>query len=81
MYIIELHLYVWLSTSRREIKSYVMEDTHKKSIFLVFGPLRFYPPYTKGLVVHVNFFFLKPETDFDNFFLFLPNFLAKTAGF
>ena len=28
------------------------EDTHKKSVFLVVGPLRFYPPYTNGLVVH-----------------------------
>ena len=31
--------------------------THK-SVFLVVGPLRFYPPYTNGLVVHANFFFL-----------------------
>ena len=32
------------------------EDTHKKSVFLVVGPLRFYPPYTNGLVVHAIFF-------------------------
>ena len=35
----------------------VREDTHKKSVFLVVGPLRFYPPYTNGLVVHATFFF------------------------
>ena len=32
------------------------EDTHKKVFFLVVGPLRFYPPYTNGLVVHATFF-------------------------
>ena len=31
------------------------EDTHKKSVFLVVGPLRFYPPYTMPLFF---FFFL-----------------------
>ena len=31
------------------------EDTHKKSIFLVVRPLRFYPPYTYCLVVHATF--------------------------
>ena len=32
--------------------------THiKKVCFLVDGPLRFYPPYTNGLVVHATFFF------------------------
>ena len=37
----------------------VREDTHKKSVFsLVVGPLRFYPPYTNGLVVHATFLFL-----------------------
>ena len=41
------------------------EDTHKKSFFLVVGPLRFYPPYTSGLVVHATFY----------------NYWAKTAGF
>ena len=37
---------------------YVREDTHTKSVFLVVGPLRFYPPYayTHGLVVHAIFF-------------------------
>ena len=34
------------------------QDTHKKKVvFLVVGPLRFYPPYTKGLVAHAIFFF------------------------
>ena len=28
--------------------------THKKSVFLVVGPLRFSPPYTNGLVVHAT---------------------------
>ena len=32
--------------------SQLREDTHKKVFFLVVGPLRFYPPYTNGLVVH-----------------------------
>ena len=51
----------------------VREDTQKKVFFLVAGPLRFYPPYTNGLVVHATFFFFlflvlyQPETDFDNF--------------
>ena len=36
----------------------VREDTHKKSVFLEVGPLRFYPTYTNGLVVHAPFFFL-----------------------
>ena len=40
------------------------KDTHKKMVFLVVGPLRFYPPYTNGLVVHTLFFSLT-ETDFD----------------
>ena len=32
--------------------------THiKKVFFLVVGPLRFYPPYTNGLVVHDTFFY------------------------
>ena len=34
------------------------EDTHKKVFFLVVGPLRFYSPYTNGLVVHATSFFL-----------------------
>ena len=28
-----------------------------KKVFLVVGPLRFYPPYTNGLVVHAKWFF------------------------
>ena len=35
----------------------VVEDTHKKSDSLAVGPLRAYPPYTKGLVVHATTFF------------------------
>ena len=34
------------------------EDTHKKSVFFSGGTLRFYPPYTNGLVVHFFFFSL-----------------------
>ena len=37
--------------------SMLREDRHKKSVFLVVGPLRLYPPYTIGLVVHATFFF------------------------
>ena len=38
--------------------------THiKKCVFLVVGPLRLYPPYTTGLVVHATFFcFSGPTT-------------------
>ena len=36
----------------------VREDTHKKSVFLVVGPIRFYPPYPIGLVVHATFSFV-----------------------
>ena len=36
--------------------SRIREDTHKKSFFLMVGPLRLYPPYTNGLVVHATFF-------------------------
>ena len=36
----------------------VREDTHKKVFFLVVGPLRFYPPYTNGLLVYATFFLL-----------------------
>ena len=36
----------------------VREDTHiKKVFFLVVGPVRFYPHYTNGLVVHAIFDF------------------------
>ena len=43
-----------------EVKFYitVREDTHKKRGFLVVVPLRFYPTYTNGLVVHAAFFLL-----------------------
>ena len=62
----------------------VREDTHKKSVyFLVVVPLRFNPPYTNGLVVHATFFFFffLVFYGFWQFFLFLPNFWAKTARF
>ena len=41
-----------VNDSREELR----EDTHKKSVFLVVAPLRVYPPYTNGLVVHATFF-------------------------
>ena len=31
--------------------AFLRKDTNKKVFFLVVGPLRFYPPYTNGLVV------------------------------
>ena len=34
---------------------FAIGKTHKKSVFLVVKPLRFYPPYTNGLVVHATF--------------------------
>ena len=45
--------------SRRKINNNfflqsIREDTHKKVSFLVVGPIRFYPPYTNGLVVHAT---------------------------
>ena len=36
----------------------IREDTHKKEVFLEVGPLRFYPPYTNGSVVHATSGFL-----------------------
>ena len=41
--------------SRRMLHS-LREDTHKKNDFSVVGPLRCYPSYTNGLVVHAPFF-------------------------
>ena len=35
-----------------EVESKQREDTHKINVFLVVGPLRFYPPFTNGLLVH-----------------------------
>ena len=32
--------------------------THKKSVFFVVVPLRFYPPYTNDLLVHATFFYV-----------------------
>ena len=51
----------------------------KKCFFLVVGPLRMYPLYTYGLVVHATFFSLfcsliMAWNGFWQFFLFLPNF-------
>ena len=33
---------------------YIREDTHKEVVFLVVGPLRFYPPFTNGFMVHAT---------------------------
>ena len=55
----------------------VREDT-------MVGPLRFYPPYTNGLVVNATFFFfslIMPETDFYNFFFFFTIFGLKQPNF
>ena len=51
------------------------EPTHKKSVFLVVRPLRFYPPYIFffSLIITWNGFW--------QYFLFLPNIWAKIAGF
>ena len=63
------------------------KDTHKKRVFCSRTP-RVLPslhllPYTNGLVVHATFFFslIIAWNGFGQFFLFLLNFLAKTAGF
>ena len=63
--------------------SRLREVTHKKSVFLLVGPLRFNPPYTNGLVVPAIFFFsLKIDWNrFWQFFIFLPKFWANTSGF
>ena len=58
----------------------VREDTHKKE-FLVVGPLRFYPSYTNGSFFSLFFSLIIAWNGFWHFFLFLPNFWAKTAGF
>ena len=61
----------------------IREDTHKKVFFLVVGPLRFYLPYTNGLMVLPPFFLffslIIAWNGFWQFFLFLPNFWAKPA--
>ena len=37
------------------IRECILGKTHiKKCVFLVVGPLSFYPPYTNGLVVHAT---------------------------
>ena len=60
--------------------------THiKKCFFLVVGPLRYYPPYTNGLVVHTTFFLLFfsliiVSNGFRQFF-FLLQFWAKKGKF
>ena len=44
--------------SRRKFNLFfnvLREDTHKKSFFLLVGPLRIYPPFTNDLVVHATF--------------------------
>ena len=47
------------------------EYTHSKKFFLVVGPVRFYPPYTNGLVVHVPtaYTLSVPTTKKNNFFM------------
>ena len=62
--------------------------THIKKCFLVVGPLRIYPLFTNGLVVHATFFFFffflvlhQSETDFDNFFFFFPISWLKQPDF
>ena len=39
---------------------YTLGKTHQKVAFLVVGPLRFYPPYTNGLVVHATPLVVRP---------------------
>ena len=52
---IAVYLYLKFHDTYRFISS--IGKTHIKiEFFLVVGPLRFYPPYTNGLVVHVTFF-------------------------
>ena len=41
-------------TDLRKKCIYTLGKTHQKVAFLVVGPLRFYPPYTNGLVVHAT---------------------------
>ena len=41
-----------LFTTVGENNARIREDTLKKRFFLVVDPVRFYPPYTNGLVVH-----------------------------
>ena len=58
----------------------------KKKFFLVVGPLRFYPPYTNGLVVHATFFsfffsLIIAWNGFWQFFLFFPVFGLKQPDF
>ena len=44
---------------------YTLGKTHiKKVFFLEVGPLRFYPPYTNGLVVHATFLYIIPWNGF-----------------
>ena len=62
---------VWYNVHVKGKYQQVREDT-------LVWPLRFYPPYTKGLVV--LFLKLIAWNGFWQFFLFLPNFWAKTAG-
>ena len=64
----------------------VSEDTHKKRVFLVVGPLRFTLPTLSGLVVHATFFiffyFFSLIIAWNGFWIFfLHNFWARTAGF
>ena len=45
-----------LPKEEEQIYNFLREDTHKSVFFLVVGPLRVYPPYTHGLVVHATLF-------------------------
>ena len=70
-------------TTQHNLK-WLREDTHKKKIvFSVVGPLRFYPPYINGLVVHATlFYFFCLIIAWNNWqFFFFSNFWAKKAGF
>ena len=64
-------------------KSFLLrEDTHKKSVSLVVGPLRFYPPYANGLVVHAPFFSFFLTIAWNGFWQKkFSNFLAKRVGY
>ena len=65
----------------------LLGKTHiKRVFFLVVGPLRFYPPYTNGLVVHATFliFFFSliiVWNGFWQFFFFFPIFGLKQPNF
>ena len=78
----KVHRFVCKSLKVSEKKTFSIFSSFKKErhtktkvVCLVVGPIRFYPPYTNGLVVHATFFYFlvlnQPETDFNNFFFFV----------